>query len=141
MFKGTKNTLQLSLNYNIAKLYQKCQNGIQHDQYFSKIMTMEILLFSCHTFSSSPIVSVLCLIAIISCLIVHIRTFFTQQVVFSIGVIGITDQLISQSIPVGFLELLALVPVVPVLCRRRRRLSVELSQDHLVMRNLCTISA
>ena len=36
MLKGTKNTLQLSLKYSIAKLYQKCQNDIQNDKYFSK---------------------------------------------------------------------------------------------------------
>ena len=42
--------IQLYLNFNIANLYQKCQNGILHDKYFTKVVTMEILLFSFHTF-------------------------------------------------------------------------------------------
>ena len=51
MFKSTKNTLQLSLDYSIAKLHQKCQNGIQHDKYFSKTYDNgNSVVFLPHTF-------------------------------------------------------------------------------------------
>ena len=40
MFKGTRNPLQSFVKYNIAREYGKLQNGIQHDEYLSKVIIM-----------------------------------------------------------------------------------------------------
>ena len=44
MFQGTKNLLQSFLEYNIATVYQKLQNGIHNDKKFNKIIVFYVII-------------------------------------------------------------------------------------------------